>query len=81
MAKPENWENLSLNDKQRIASSLIRSMRGSYIMGQALVIAAEILKDKEPSNAQDMEMLQVLFFDVLAIKAAQLNPVQPPKVT
>jgi hypothetical protein len=60
--KPENWEELSTEAKQAQAMSLLNSHRGILVIGQALAIASEKLMKKEPSNAQDMQIIgEVLF--------------------
>lgn len=64
--KPENWEKLSKGKKIEIATQLFSSVRGQYIVSQALYKAIEVMK-KEPlrkrevSNIEDMEMLSELF--------------------
>jgi len=46
------------------ALAFLQSPRGRYIIGQALYIACEKLKDSEPSNATDMRMLGEKLFGV-----------------
>jgi hypothetical protein len=46
------------------ALELFQSPRGRYIVGQALYIASEKLKDSEPSNATDMRMLGEKLFGI-----------------
>jgi len=74
--KPADWDELDLEAKKAIAHQLFRSMRGQYIIGQALAIARESLLSVEPdylrevSNAEDMEILSVLFFPYAEVKKA-----------
>ena len=70
--KPRNWDKLSQNMKKRIALQLLQSMRGSYLISQALSIAIEQMKKVEPpyreeSNIQDMEMLLETLFPIYPI--------------
>lgn len=63
--KPTNWDQMPKSEKLEIAESLFKSTRGSYILGQALHLAAAKLREAkypEESNAQDMEILSTLFF-------------------
>lgn len=60
--KPKNWNAMTDTEKLEEASTLFSSVRGQYIVGQSLVIAAKVLGERgEESNAQDAEMLQALF--------------------
>lgn len=64
--KPENWEKLSYKDKIEMAKELFLSMRGRYIISQALCKAIEVMKkepkmQREVSNIEDMEMLGEIF--------------------
>lgn len=60
--KPENWNAMTDAEKLEEASTLFSSVRGQYIVGQSLVIAAKALRERgEESNAQDAEMLQALY--------------------
>jgi len=62
--KPEEWDRLSNKDRKYIAKALCESVRGSYLISQALYKAIKIMKQEkypEESNIQDMEMLLELF--------------------
>lgn len=62
--KPVGWDSQSQVAKEGYAREFIQSMRGAFIMGQALVVAIEQLrkaKRPETSNIQDMEVLLELF--------------------
>ena len=54
----------SLNEKDRIltAEDLLKSTRGKYVLGQACAIAYAELRDKEPSNADDIALLGEKYF-------------------
>ena len=59
MAKPSNWNQLSDEEKYSMATDLVDSMRGHYILGQALAKAIAVMREAEypeHSNIQDMEM-------------------------
>ena len=63
--KPNNWSKLSDKIKQEIAVELVQSMRGQYLISQALVKAIAVMsKEKYPeiSNIQDMEILREMLF-------------------
>jgi len=67
MGKPSNWDKLKKKEKQEIAGYLLESMRGQYIISQALYYAIETLKKvpklhRENSNIEDMEILKETFF-------------------
>jgi|688.fasta_scaffold266035_4 hypothetical protein len=53
----------SLNHEQRqnAAIELFGSMRGRYIVGQALALAKAQIAESEPSNAADMELIGLIF--------------------
>jgi hypothetical protein len=60
--KPNNWEALSAVQRRTMALGMVKSMRGTYIISQALFIAKEELEKvtgphREQSNIEDMEML------------------------
>jgi hypothetical protein len=60
--KPRDWDELSNTDKLAAARELIKSFRGRYVLGQALAIASQVLRNsphpwREINNAEDMEML------------------------
>jgi hypothetical protein len=62
--KPENWNKMTNKEKRDIAISLFQSMRGTYIVSQALYRAIEAMKKEEHpefSNIEDMEILSVIF--------------------
>jgi hypothetical protein len=48
--------------EHQAALDLLSTTRGRYIVGQALSIARQALKDTEPSNAADMELLGLNLF-------------------
>jgi hypothetical protein len=57
---------MSQEDKKESARGLLKSMRGQFIISQALVKAIEAMSKvptnrREVSNMQDMEMLLQLF--------------------
>ncbi len=63
--KPVAWDTMSDDERREMAMKFMGTTRGSYILGQALTLAKRALRAKkfpEESNAQDMEILQVLFF-------------------
>ena len=67
MGKPKNWDKLPRKEKERIAIELFRSLRGQFIVSQALAVAIETLKKVEPpfreeSNIEDMEILHEVLF-------------------
>jgi len=67
--KPENWDKLPAHTKRRIADDLVNSLRGNYIVSQALALAIQSLKAvpkprQEVSNIQDMEMLREAKFSM-----------------
>lgn len=84
--KPSNWEQMSLKDKKEVASRLFASLRGNFIISQALVIASGEMRKvpaphTETSNIQDMEMLVECIFpayqmcvDVGAVKPKTVAP-------
>ena len=63
--KPNNWKKLSQVKKEVVARELLNSVRGQYIISQALVKAVEVMKSEtnypEVSNIEDMEILLTLF--------------------
>lgn len=67
MAKPDNWETLEPHQKREIATGMLKTMRGTFIMSQALHIAVTEMRKvegprQEVSNIEDMEMLQEALF-------------------
>jgi len=60
--KPDNWDQLPFEKRREIAKEMFARTRGEFIIGRALAIASEKLKESEPSDSQDMEILgEVLF--------------------
>jgi len=62
--KPKNWDKLNAGKKKEIAKQLFSSVRGHYIISQALIKAVEVMRTEEypeTSNIEDMEMLLELF--------------------
>ncbi len=63
--KPLNWKKLSHNKKYVEAGRLFNSIRGKYLISQALSKAIDVMKEEtnypEVSNIEDMEMLEVMF--------------------
>ena len=64
--KPKDWDSLPEEEKRKTAMKLFSSMRGQYIIGQALAVAIDTMsKVKEPrkeiSNIEDMDMLLQIF--------------------
>ena len=58
--KPDNWNSMTGEAKAACARELVSTMRGQFIISQALVIAVRKMKKEkypETSNIQDMEML------------------------
>lgn len=70
MAKPENWESMNDDERREVARTLLQSIRGRYILSQALHYAIRDLKRVEPdymqekSNIEDMEILQEVYFSI-----------------
>lgn len=63
--KPENWDDIAPETRLQIARDLFYSLRGGYIVGQALYKAIGVMKKAkypETSNIQDMEMLAEMLF-------------------
>lgn len=63
-AKNYKSKYITLNNEQRkdAAEYLIKSTRGKYVLGQACAIAYAQLRDKEPSNADDIALLGEKYF-------------------
>lgn len=57
------YGDLTKQERRAAAVELLDSMRGRYIMGQALALAHRQLAENEPSNAADMELFGLEFFD------------------
>ncbi len=65
--KPTEWKQLTSTEKKDIALNLFGSVRGNYIIGQALNVAIKELKQKEypeTSNIEDMEILGEQLFTI-----------------
>ena len=63
--KPNDWDSLPENEKKDMAESLAASIRGVYLISQALEWAIHHMKDEKPypqtSNIEDMEMLRYVY--------------------
>lgn len=90
--KPSTWKKMSKDERKSIATGLLQSTRGTYILSQALHYAIQELKKvpkpfREESNIQDMEMLQeeifVMFFpyseEQLALRKAMIEKMEEQK--
>jgi len=67
MSKPSNWDNLSNERKKEIADQFFRTTRGQLMIGKALYIASNALKEKqypEESDAEDMEIFGETIFSM-----------------
>jgi hypothetical protein len=53
-----------MSDKREEAMKFLGSVRGQFIVGQALTLAAQQLKESEPSNAGDMKYLAENLFQL-----------------
>jgi hypothetical protein len=65
--KPQKWNEMDYETKHEIAIALAQSMRGQYIISQALTKAINLMKKEkypETSNIQDMEMLRDMLFPI-----------------
>lgn len=63
--KPHDWDSLSDAEKKSEAMQLFRSVRGSFVVGQALRIGAKVLQERgEESNSQDVAMIGEALFPV-----------------
>lgn len=65
-----------MTKKQKEAFQLFDSPRGRYILGQALYLAIEKLKEvpsefQEKSNIADMELLKEIFFPYIIVEQAK----------
>jgi len=71
--KPEGFETWSEKKKRDYALKLAQSMRGQYIISQALTKAIEVMKTVEPavrrerSNIEDMETLRDNLFPLFYV--------------
>jgi len=62
--KPLNkYKGMTQQEKMDAAKSLLGSMRGSLVLGQACAIASKELMDTEPSNAEDIALIGEMFFN------------------
>lgn len=58
------WENLSDDQKKRLATDLFNSPRGKFILGKCLSVARQVMlstKYPEKSDAFDMHVMGFLF--------------------
>jgi hypothetical protein len=58
--KPDDWDDMTTEDKQTMARELVNTIRGRLILGQALGWAVRTMQKEqypETSNIEDMEML------------------------
>jgi len=67
MTQPHNWEALCTEEQKKYACEFINTVRGRYIIGQALALAVARLEEvplphREISNIEDMGRLAILFF-------------------
>ena len=65
--KPANWDQMTDPEKSDYAITFLGSLRGTYILSQALHYALETMKAVPPphteiSNIADMEMLRETLF-------------------
>lgn len=70
--KPDDWDELEEKQQKDMALELFSSMRGKYIISQALTVAIDEMKKvddthKEVSNIEDMEMLRDTLFPLYYI--------------
>lgn len=66
--KPEGWDELSQDRKREFAEELVNTLRGRFIIAQALALGMKALKSvpmelRERSNIEDMEMLREMIFN------------------
>ena len=71
--KPRNWKKLSKEEKKITVDKLFNSMRGFYIISQALQKAIDVMKQvpeihREQSNIEDMEILREQIFNFPIVK-------------
>lgn len=65
--KPSGWSSMSIRKRRAVAGALLNSLRGNYLLSQALFHALKALKAvpeplREQSNIEDMEMLREEMF-------------------
>lgn len=64
--KPNKWSELTDDTKRMYAHNLMNTVRGKYIIAQALAVAVETMRMAsypEQSNIEDMEMLAEGLFE------------------
>ena len=77
--KPPDWNELSKEEKFKRGILLFSSLRGQYIISQALCVAIKTLKKvkkpyREESNIQDMEILLETIFPLYkGVKEAEMK--------
>ena len=85
--KPENWNDLPMEDKINLSGQLLNSYRGKYLLAQALYEATRAMskvprRQREVSNIQDMEMLLEgsfsVFHEVFKL-GREINDARPKK--
>ena len=64
--KPLGWNTMDAGEKKALSLDLAKSVRGQYLISQALVKAIDVMKTvheeaREVSNIQDMEVLLETF--------------------
>lgn len=67
--KPAEWNTMTDEEKMEMTQELMKSIRGVFVIGQALHISSQVLKRQphplnELSNAEDMEMLGETLFQI-----------------
>jgi len=84
MGKPKNWNKLSDQEKKKIGLQLFSSMRGLFIISQALSKAIDSMKKVKPcpeiSNIEDMEILHETLFPIYQKELMEMTPVQFKKI-
>lgn len=86
MAKPSDWNKLSQKEKEEIGADLFSSVRGQYIISQALSKAIDVMKKVEPpimreqSNIGDMEILHETVFPIYQKEIMEMTPEQFKKL-
>jgi hypothetical protein len=62
--KPLNkYKGMTQQEKMDAARSLLGSIRGSLVLGQACAVASKELMATEPSNAEDIALIGEMFFN------------------
>lgn len=61
--KPAGWSSMGARERRDVAGALLNSLRGNYILSQALFHAIRALESvpeplRERSNIEEMEMLR-----------------------